>query len=102
MKIFLTSLIFSLSCIIVNAQQDRFIYLQTENKKPFFVKLNSKVFNSYPLGYLIIPKLDDGLNSLVIGFLSNYYFGCCKQKILINMYNVLNVISNTDKFVLKL
>ena len=68
MKIFLTSLIFSLSCIIVNAQQDRFIYLQTENKKPFFVKLNSKVFNSYPLGYLIIPKLNEGLYSLVIGF----------------------------------
>src|SRR5215217_4901951 len=68
MKIFLTSLIFSLSCLLVNAQQDRFIYLQTENKQPFLVKINNKVLNSYPLGYLIIPKLDDGLYSMVIGF----------------------------------
>ena len=68
MKIFLTSLIFSLSFLLVNAQQDRFIYLQTENKQPFFVKINNKVLNSYPLGYLIIPKLDDGLYSIVIGF----------------------------------
>ena len=68
MKIFLTSLFFSLSCLPVSAQQDRFIYLQTENKQPFFVKINNKVLNSYPLGYLIIPKLDDGLYSLVLGF----------------------------------
>lgn len=68
MKIFLTSLVFLLSCIVVKAQQDRFIYLQTENQKPFFVKLNNRVYNSYPAGYLIIPKLDDGLYSLVVGF----------------------------------
>jgi hypothetical protein len=42
--------------------------LQTENKQSFFVKLNNKTFNSYPSGYLIIPNLDDGLYSLVIGF----------------------------------
>ncbi|HEY8687801.1 MAG TPA: DUF4476 domain-containing protein [Chitinophagaceae bacterium] len=52
----------------MNAQQSRFIYLQTENKQPFFVKLDNKILNSYPLGYLIIPRLDDGLYSLVIGF----------------------------------
>ena len=68
MKNILTSLIFSLSCFIVNAQQNRFIYLQTENRQPFFVKFDNKILNSYPLGYLIIPKLDDGLYSLVIGF----------------------------------
>ena len=68
MKNFLTSLIFSFSCLAVNAQQDRFIYLQTENKQPFFVELNSTILNSYPLGYLIIQKLDDGIFSLVIEF----------------------------------
>ncbi|MDB5198091.1 MAG: hypothetical protein JWO92_54 [Chitinophagaceae bacterium] len=68
MKNFLTSLIFSAGCFLANAQQNRFIYLQTENKQPFFVRFDNKVLNSYPLGYLIIPKLDDGLYSLVIGF----------------------------------
>ena len=68
MKIFLTTFIFTLSCLFVNAQQDRFIYLQTENHQPFFVKLNNRILNSNPPGYLIIPKLDDGIYSLVIGF----------------------------------
>lgn len=68
MKIFLTSLIFSFTCLLVNAQQDRFIYLQTENRQPFFVKMNGKIYNSYPLGYLIIPKMDDGLYTLSVGF----------------------------------
>lgn len=68
MKNFLTSLIFCLGCFLVNAQQDRFIYLQTENHQPFFVKLNNRTLNSNPPGYMIIPKLDDGMYSLVIGF----------------------------------
>ncbi|MEO5781937.1 MAG: DUF4476 domain-containing protein [Ginsengibacter sp.] len=42
--------------------------MQTENRQSFFVKLDNKILNSNPLGYLIIPKLDDGLYSLVIGF----------------------------------
>ena len=83
MKNFLTSFIFSLSFLSVSAQQDRFIYLQTENKQPFFVKLNNNILNSYPLGYLIIPKLDDGLYSLVIGFPETDYeqeFNCSINK----------------------
>lgn len=68
MKNILTSLIFFVSCFLANAQQNRFIYLQTENRQLFFVKLDNKILNSNPLGYLIIPKLDDGLYSLVIGF----------------------------------
>ena len=83
MKNFLTSFIFSLCFLSVSAQQDRFIYLQTENKQPFFVKLNNKILNSYPLGYLIIPKLDDGLYSLVIGFPETDYeqeFNCAINK----------------------
>ena len=67
MKNFLTSLIFCTCCYLVNAQQTHFIYLQTENKQPFFVKLNNKTLNSSS-GYLIIPNLDEGLYSLVIGF----------------------------------
>lgn len=83
MKYFLTTLIFSFYYLMVNAQQDRFIYLQTENKQPFFVKFDNKVFNSNPLGYLIIPKLSDGLYSLVLGFpeiTSEHEFNCSINK----------------------
>ncbi len=68
MRLFLTSLIFSFFCSIVNAQQDRFIYLQAENNQSFTVKLNNRLYNSFPLGYLIIPKLDEGIYNLVIRF----------------------------------
>ncbi len=83
MKNFLITLIFSFCYLMVNAQQDRFIYLQTENKQPFFVKFDNKVFNSTPLGYLIIPKLSDGLYSLILGFpetTSEQEFNCSINK----------------------
>lgn len=71
MKNFLAGLFFSLTCLVVNGQQQRFIYLQSENSQPFFVKQNNKILNSYPSGYVIIPKLDDGSYNFVIGFSGN-------------------------------
>jgi len=50
------------------AQQNHFIYLQTENKRPFYVKMDKKVLSSSVSGYLIIPKLQDGNYALSIGF----------------------------------
>lgn len=52
----------------VEAQQHRFIYIQTENKQPFSVRLNEKVFSATAAGYVVIPKLTDGTYSLSIGF----------------------------------
>ena len=66
--IFLLSLIFSLKSI---AQQNRFIYLQTEGKQPFYVKLNKKILSSSSAGYLIIPKLTEGNYTLLLGFPKN-------------------------------
>ncbi len=83
MKCFLISLIFSFGCLFSIAQQDRFVYLQTENSQPFFVKVDSKVLTSSPSGYLIIPKLNDGLYSMVIGFpgnLKEQEFNCSINK----------------------
>ncbi|HXH99291.1 MAG TPA: DUF4476 domain-containing protein [Sphingobacteriaceae bacterium] len=83
MKRFLISLIFSFGCLFSIAQQDRFVYLQTENSQPFFVKVDSKVLTSSPSGYLIIPKLNDGLYSMVIGFpgnLKEQEFNCSINK----------------------
>lgn len=53
------------------AQQNHFIYIQTENKQPFYVKLDRKIFSSSGSGYLIIPKLSDGNYNLAIGFPKN-------------------------------
>jgi Domain of unknown function (DUF4476) len=52
------------------AQLNHFIYLQTENKQPFYVKMDKKVFNSTISGYLIIPKLQNGTYNFAIGFLN--------------------------------
>ena len=56
------------SVLFVKAQQLHYIYLQTENAKPFYVKLDNKVVSSSANGYLIIPKLIDGDYKLSIGF----------------------------------
>ncbi|MGG9963267.1 DUF4476 domain-containing protein [Ferruginibacter sp. SUN106] len=61
-------IIFSLS---LSAQQNHFIYVQTENKQPFYIKLEKKILSSSASGYLIIPKLQDGNYSITIGFPKN-------------------------------
>ena len=58
---------------LANAQQDHFVYLQTENAKPFYVKLDNKVVSSSVTGYLIIPKLVDGDYNIAIGFPKNEF-----------------------------
>lgn len=51
----------------VQAQQLRFIYLQSDDKSPFFVKVDEKYLSSSENGYIIIPKLHEGTYNLVIG-----------------------------------
>ena len=63
---FLSIFLFCLSEI--KAQTNHFIYIQTENKLPFYVKLNNKLYNSSPSGYIVIAKLKEGIHNLSIGF----------------------------------
>ncbi len=56
---------FSLS---VKAQINHFIYLQTDNKQPFYIKYNSKIYSSTSSGYLILSKLRDGVLNFTAGF----------------------------------
>lgn len=55
------------------AQQTRFIYIQTENKQPFYVKIEKegRLLSSSASGYMIIPKLQEGSYDLAIGFPKN-------------------------------
>lgn len=57
--------------LVTGAQQNHFIYLQTENKQAFYVKLDKKILSSSASGYLIIPKLLDGMHMFTLGFPKN-------------------------------
>lgn len=64
-------IIFLVSAFNLQAQQNHFIYLQTESKQAFYVKLDKKILSSSASGYLIIPKLQDGTHSFTLGFPKN-------------------------------
>lgn len=57
----------------VHAQADdnHFIYIQADNRKPFYVILNDKLYSSSSIGYLIIPKLKSGTYNITLGFPQN-------------------------------
>lgn len=65
-SVLITSLLLVFS--VLKAQQNHFIYLQTENRQPFYVKMDKVIYNSTISGYLIIPKLKDGEYNFIIGF----------------------------------
>ena len=66
--LFFLLVIFSIS---LKAQSAHFLYIQSDNSQAFYVRLNNKVFSSSDAGYLIIPKLQSGKISLIIGFPKN-------------------------------
>ncbi len=56
-----------------SAQQDHFIYLQTDNGKPFYVKMDKKILSSSSEGYIIIPNVTSGVYQIKVGFAKNEY-----------------------------
>ncbi len=66
-KYFCFTLFFAFS-IITNAQLNYFVYLQTDNKQTFYIKINDKLISSSGAGYVIIPKLTNGNHNIVVGF----------------------------------
>ncbi len=54
-----------------NAQKIYFIYLQTDNKQAFSVRINGKDLSSTASGYIIIPKLSKGEQNFTISFPKN-------------------------------
>jgi len=51
----------------LKAQKVYFIYLQTDNQQPFYVRMGEKAYNSTSSGYLILSNLHDSIYSLNIG-----------------------------------
>lgn len=60
-----------LHTIILKAQQNHFIYIQTENKQPFYIKMNKRIYSSSASGYLILAKLKPDVYDFFIGFPKN-------------------------------
>jgi hypothetical protein len=75
---------FIFSVVEAKAQQTHYIYIQTNDKQPFYVKLNQKVYSSSASGYLILSKLVDSTYNLSIGFPKNEWaqqnFNCVIDK----------------------
>ena len=54
--------------LAIKAQRIYFVYLQTENQQPFFVKLDEKIITSTNSGYLVISRLRDSTYNFIVGF----------------------------------
>jgi hypothetical protein len=66
--------LFFASCLLslgARAQNPRFIYIQTDTKEPFYVKIDKRFLNSSATGYIIIAKLAEDNYHLSIGFPDN-------------------------------
>ena len=73
-KVLLISAILSVTGIVkVYSQQNHFIYIQADDKQQFNVSLKGKTFSASSIGYVIIPKLEDGKYMLTIGFPGKKY-----------------------------
>lgn len=75
MKCFRIYLMFFLMSVAlhVQAQTSHFVYIQTENKQPFYLKTSQDLYSSSESGYVIVTKLNPGFNKYVIGFPKNQW-----------------------------
>lgn len=54
--------------VVASAQKVYFLYLQSEDQAPFYVRMGDKIHSSASSGYLIIPNLTDSTYSFGLGF----------------------------------
>ncbi|MBC7904124.1 MAG: DUF4476 domain-containing protein [Gemmatimonadaceae bacterium] len=73
MKIWIALFVLLSGTLSAAGQQDFFLYLQTDNRQPFYVKLNQQIYSSTESGYAIIPKLGDSTYTLTVGFPKNQF-----------------------------
>jgi hypothetical protein len=71
MRNLLLIVVFVASSICASAQKVYFIYLQSENNNPFYIKMGDKIYSSATSGYLILSNLVDSTYNFSIGFPSS-------------------------------
>lgn len=54
--------------MVVSAQKVYFLYLQTDDQSPFYVRMSDKIHSSSTSGYLILPNLTDSTYTFGLGF----------------------------------
>lgn len=57
----------------LTAQQNHFIYIQSDNEQPFYLKMAGQTYSSSAAGFLILSKLRDTAFEMVLGFPRNQY-----------------------------
>lgn len=77
------------------AQKNFFLYIQTESKQPFSVRMDSHIYSSTEMGYVIVPKLFGGDYSITIDFPKNI-FSTQQFDIIINQQDLGFVLKNMD------
>ncbi len=75
---------FLMGSLQLRAQEKHFIYIQSENKQPFYTQVNNKVFSSTEGGYVIIPQLTSGKYLFQLGFAGDQV---PEQKFIIDVAN---------------
>lgn len=95
MKSLFVIISFFLSISAGIAQQNHFIYIQTENSQPFYVRLSGRLLSSSSSGYVVVPKLQNGLYELNIGFPKNEW-PVQKIKVMIKDKDAGYVLKNFD------
>ena len=71
MKNLIIFVFFIAAAICASAQKVYFIYLQSDNGNPFYVKMSDKIYSSAISGYLILSDLKDSIYNFSIGFPSS-------------------------------
>jgi hypothetical protein len=71
MKNLFLFLAFIVFAICASAQKVYFIYLQSDNSGPFYLKVGDKIYSSSASGYLILSNLVDSSYNFSIGFPSS-------------------------------
>jgi hypothetical protein len=54
--------------LILSAQKVYYLYLQTDDQAPFYVRMSDKIYSSAVSGFLIMPNLTDSTYNMNIGF----------------------------------
>lgn len=55
-------------CAVASAQKVYFLYLQSDNQTPFYLRIGDKIYSSSSSGYLIMPNLTDSTYNFGVGF----------------------------------
>ena len=71
MKKLLYFICFSCLFLIASAQKLFFIYLESENSTPFYIRVGDKVYSSSAAGYLLLPNLEEQNYTFFLGFPSS-------------------------------